>query len=235
VPALVGTGTAGGSSAQGITGIVRPSTVIGNYIVCDLYWESAVLPANAGLATSNGVWATAFNLTQAGSTPNFSFLRFISCYAGEGPTFDFTWNATLGAVWRVAVVRAYVDLDQGVILGSASALVLSSQIGAASGATPSAPSLTTPADFSELDVGIANVDAATTSAWSSPLAGQVTFNEVSFACGIQLAAGASGAKQATLSAGSWWIAAMLAMKGRPNVIRPGTPAWGYPYPLPGGR
>lgn len=235
MPALVGTTTAGGSSAQGITGIVRPSTVIGQYLACDLYWESAVLPASAGLGISNGIWSTVFNLTQTASTPNFSFLRFLSCYAGEGPTFDFTWNATLGAVWRVAVVRAYVDIDQAVILGAVGAVATSSQIGAASGATPSAPSLTVPADFSELDVGIANVDAATTSAWSSPLAGQVTFNEVSFACGQQNAAGASGAKQATLSVGSWWIAALLAMKGRPNVIRPGTPVWGYPYPLPGGR
>lgn len=200
--------TAGDSNGSGLSGVSRPSTTTDDLLIADLYYESGSTPTTGALAFSNGSWTEVTVQAQTGPTPDFTHARFISKYAGEGATFNITWNASIGSVWRSLIVSSHRGQDTT----TAQDATATKQAGGSSDATAIAPGLTTVTNAAWLVYGEADIDGNTAASYTSPLTERSDFANLAVASGEQTTAGASGNKQATLSASAWWAAGLIALR-----------------------
>ena len=204
----VGVSTAGDSNGSGLTGVTRPSTTTDDVLIADLYYESGTTPETGAIAFSNGTWTKVHHQTQTGTTPDFTHVRYISKYAGEGSTFNITWNANIGSTWRTLVVTAHRGQDTSTPQDATATI----QAGGSSDSTAIAPGLTTVTNGAWLIYGEADFDGRTAASYTSPLTERSDFGNLAVASGEQTTAGASGNKQATLSGASWWTAGLIALR-----------------------
>jgi hypothetical protein len=216
LPTHQGVTTAGDSNGSGITGVSRPTTTTDDLMYLDLYYESGVDYVTGAMAFSNGTWTIVETQVQTDTTPDFTHVRWRSKYAGEGATFNITWNATIGSCWRTACVNAYRLVDTTTPIDATP----TKQAGADPGTPAVAPGLTVAtADalviMSEADYDGRNASppTGTTPTWTE----RTDFGNLAVADGPFTAAGATGDRSMALTAGgSDWCAGLTA-------LRPATP------------
>jgi len=218
-----GVTTAGDGNGTGITGVSRASTTTDDVNILDMYYESGVDPATGAIAFSNGTWTLVNAQAQVGTTPDFTLVRYRSKYAGEGATFNITWNANIGATWRSAVVDAYRLVDAT----TPEDVTATFAAGGASDTSAIASSITPVTLDALLVYAEADYDGRTVTgpAGTTPTFTERTdFANLQVADGTPASVGASGAKTGTLSSASWWAASLVA-------LRPATPGGGGAAPL----
>lgn len=224
MPTFISSSSAGGSNASGISGVTRPSTNVGDFIVLDLYYESLSDDVTGGITFSNGTWTKRALVVQNTSTDKFTVIRYTSVYNSEGSTFNITWNGSIGAVWRTAALTSWSGVHATTPMDATPTM----QAGAFADTTPIAPSITTTHANSRLVYMSANFAGTTGSAYSSGFTEHVDFDAFHIASANQAAAGASGNKQDTLGTTAWWSAGLMALQDSgvvdptPTVVGAGT-------------
>ncbi len=224
MPTFISSSSAGGSNASGISGVTRPSTNIGDFIVLDLYYESLADDVTGGITFSNGTWTKRALVVQNTSTDKFTVIRYTSVYNSEGSTFNITWNGVIGAVWRTAALTSWSGVHATTPMDATPTM----QAGAFADTTPIAPSITTTHANSRLVYMSANFAGTTGSAYSSGFTEHVDFDAFHIASANQAAAGASGNKQDTIGTTAWWSAGLMALQDSgvvdptPTVVGAGT-------------
>lgn len=217
-----GASTAGDSNGSGITGVSRPTTTTDDLFILDLYYESGSTTTNGAVALSNGTWVKEAEQQQAGPNPDFTHVRYRSKYAGEGSTFNISWNLNIGSVWRTAVVTAYRGVDT-TTPDDATATI---QASGSSSTSATAPTLTTVTNAAWILYGEADFDSRTVTVptgTTPTFTSRSDFSNLCVATGELTTAGATGSKTGTLASASWNTASLIAL--RPVVVATKAPAF----------